>query len=121
MGASKPTSTSSPCPDEEAIIAFSEGRDVAERDEVARHIGACDGCRRLVGVLANSGDRPISSAPALAPGAPLFGPGALIANKYEVVGTIGRGGMGIVVEALHRTLRQRVALKFLIGPLAREP
>src|SRR5688572_28877473 len=123
MGASKATTTSSPaaCPTEDRIIAFAEGRDIDNRAEIVRHLGECDDCRRLVGVLASSSDRsasPMSSA-ALAPSAGLLDPGNLIAGKYEIVSTLGRGGMGIVVEALHRTLRQRVALKFLLGPLSR--
>jgi eukaryotic-like serine/threonine-protein kinase len=41
-------------------------------------------------------------------------PGTMIARKYRVERTIGRGGMGIVVEALHVDLDTRVAIKFLL-------
>ncbi len=41
-------------------------------------------------------------------------PGTLLAGKYQVTGTLGRGGMGIVVSANHTVLRQPVALKFLL-------
>lgn len=41
-------------------------------------------------------------------------PGTVIARKYRVERTIGRGGMGIVVEALHLDLDTRVAIKFLL-------
>jgi eukaryotic-like serine/threonine-protein kinase len=41
-------------------------------------------------------------------------PGTIIARKYRVERTIGRGGMGIVVEALHIDLDTRVAIKFLL-------
>jgi serine/threonine-protein kinase len=41
-------------------------------------------------------------------------PGETIAGKYEVVRLLGRGGMGIVVEALHRKLDQRFAIKLLL-------
>jgi serine/threonine-protein kinase len=39
--------------------------------------------------------------------------GQVLAGKYEIVRRIGHGGMGVVYEALHVRLRQRVALKFL--------
>lgn len=42
-------------------------------------------------------------------------PGALIAGKYRILRTLGEGGMGIVVEAHHLHLDQRVAIKFLRG------
>jgi serine/threonine-protein kinase len=41
-------------------------------------------------------------------------PGETIAGKYEVVRLLGRGGMGVVVEALHRKLDQRFAIKLLV-------
>ena len=41
-------------------------------------------------------------------------PGTLIARKYRVERLIGRGGMGIVVEARHRDLGARVAIKLLL-------
>ena len=39
--------------------------------------------------------------------------GRLVAGKYEVVGLIGRGGMGSVWEGRHATLGTRVAIKFI--------
>ena len=42
------------------------------------------------------------------------GPGVIIARKYRVERVIGRGGMGIVVEARHRDLDARVAIKLLL-------
>lgn len=40
-------------------------------------------------------------------------PGETIAGKYTVVRVIGEGGMGIVYEAVHVRLRQRIAIKIL--------
>jgi serine/threonine protein kinase len=41
-------------------------------------------------------------------------PGMLVAEKYRVERVIGEGGMGVVVEAIHVQLGQRVAIKFLL-------
>ncbi len=40
--------------------------------------------------------------------------GALLAGKYEIAGTIGTGGMGVVYRATHRRLSQEVAIKMLL-------
>ena len=43
----------------------------------------------------------------------LVTPGQILAGKFRVERVIGEGGMGIVVEATHLALDQRVAIKFL--------
>ncbi|MEY2932420.1 MAG: hypothetical protein RL033_3169 [Pseudomonadota bacterium] len=48
-------------------------------------------------------------------------PGQLVAGKYRIEQTIGRGGMGVVVAALHEQLNQRVALKFLTDNAFQQP
>jgi serine/threonine-protein kinase len=47
--------------------------------------------------------------------APAVVPGAVIARKYRVERQLGRGGMGVVLEATHTGLGQRVAIKMLHG------
>jgi len=42
-------------------------------------------------------------------------------GEYRIVREIGRGGMGVVYEAEHQTLRRRVALKLLPRDLASNP
>jgi serine/threonine-protein kinase len=42
--------------------------------------------------------------------------GDLLAGKFRVERVLGAGGMGVVVEATHVTLKDRVALKFLRAP-----
>jgi eukaryotic-like serine/threonine-protein kinase len=51
------------------------------------------------------------------PEAGLPGPGQVVAEKYRVERVLGRGGMGIVVEARHLELDERVAIKFLLPAL----
>jgi serine/threonine-protein kinase len=48
-----------------------------------------------------------------APDAPLA-EGEILAGKYQVERILGKGGMGVVVAAMHLHLRQRVAIKFLL-------
>src|SRR5690349_19564976 len=39
-------------------------------------------------------------------------------HKYDIVRVIGRGGMGMVYEALNTTIGKRVAMKFVDAELA---
>ncbi len=45
--------------------------------------------------------------------APVVQPGDVLGGKFRVERVIGEGGMGIVVEATHLQLDERVAIKFL--------
>jgi serine/threonine protein kinase len=47
--------------------------------------------------------------------------GDVLAGKYRVDTILGSGGMGVVVAATHMTLRQKVALKFLLPSAAQHP
>jgi len=46
-----------------------------------------------------------------------FKPGDVIVGKYEVTGTLGKGGMGFVLAAKNLATDELVALKFLLPSL----
>jgi len=48
-------------------------------------------------------------------------PGQILAGKYRVERVLGQGGMGIVVEAIHLQLGQRVAIKFVLPEVLHNP
>src|SRR6476659_560933 len=50
-----------------------------------------------------------------------FQTGTILAGRYQVVGLLGRGGMGEVYRANDLTLDQPVALKFLPQEMALNP
>jgi serine/threonine-protein kinase len=52
---------------------------------------------------------------------PSIPPGTILAQKYRVIRVLGRGGMGIVVEARHTTLETRVAIKVLRSEFVSHP
>src|SRR5512138_1853379 len=63
-----------------------------------------------------------SDAAAPAPWERVLAPGAVVAGRFELVRELGRGGFGIVFEALDRELRRRVAFKAIRpGERARDP
>jgi serine/threonine-protein kinase len=47
-------------------------------------------------------------------------PGAIIAGKYRAERVLARGGMGVILEAEHLELGQRVAIKFLLPDAVRQ-
>jgi serine/threonine protein kinase len=48
-------------------------------------------------------------------------PGELIGGKYRIIRRIGEGGMGVVYEAMHTRLQQRVAIKMLLPEMLDYP
>ncbi|MBW2526233.1 MAG: serine/threonine protein kinase [Deltaproteobacteria bacterium] len=50
---------------------------------------------------------------------PTIEPGTILADKYEVRGELGRGGMATIYEAVHVEIGKRVAIKLLAGHLTK--
>ncbi|MEZ4223347.1 MAG: serine/threonine-protein kinase [Polyangiaceae bacterium] len=74
----------------------------------------------LLGLSAAMRDAIATARPATAPGLPIA-PGDVLAGRYRVDRVLGAGGMGVVVEATHLGLQERVAIKLLRSNVAANP
>ena len=101
------------CLDESLVVAFLGGTlPAATRDQAEAHIAACSACADLVTWAAADIAATASRAPG-SEGRPFVGaltPGSRV-GRYQILGAVGRGGMGEVYAAYHPDLDRRIALK----------
>jgi protein kinase-like protein len=98
------------CFSADQILSLAEGHYPAlELASALAHMDGCAPCRQLlVEAMRWPDDGP--AAPLLM-GRRVFADGDVVASRYEVIGFIGRGGMGEVYRVTDTELQRRIALK----------
>jgi len=100
------------CLTDEQVIAFvSAGLTEAELAPVDQHLDECPWCASLVIEAVRAGEQRAPRAHFSNGRCWTLRPGDRIGNRYDVVRTLGQGGMSDVFEAFDSHLQQPVALK----------
>jgi anti-sigma factor ChrR (cupin superfamily) len=99
-----------PCPSEETLIEFAEGTLPEERGQrIEEHLEICSACCHAVSLF---GLASASRRTPLDPDEALLAPGDGV-DRYQILGFVGAGAMGIIYAAYDPRLDRKIALKLL--------
>src|SRR5262245_59783404 len=107
------------------LAAAQDGRAPAREQLLAEHPELDEDLEACLASLEFIGKASLTAAPMFADSAPVGAddgdPGIGDLGDFRLVAEVGRGGMGVVYEALQRSLNRRVALKVLPFAAAMDP
>ncbi len=108
-------------PDDDSLVAFLEGRlDPTGRAGIESHLAVCDDCRRVVAEMGRQAPRDDDTRPTSPTSDRELAPGDRL-GRFQVLGRLGAGGMGIVYAAYDPELDRKVALKLYASTDADDP